>query len=68
MNSHDIHQHLLDHSPWIDPANTVDTVNRDHLSNISRGVLDSRNLVYFGSMVWLFLALTLRILDMRKWR
>ena len=39
-----------------------------HLSNISRGVLDSRNLVYFGSMVWLFLALTLRILDMRKWR
>jgi len=39
-----------------------------HLSNISRGVLDSRNLAYFGSMVWLFLVLTLRVLDMRKWR
>lgn len=39
-----------------------------HLSNISRGVIDSRNLVYFGSMIWLFLTLTVRILEMRKWR
>ena len=39
-----------------------------HLSNISRGVLDSRNLIYFGSMIWLFLILTIRVLDMRKWR
>ena len=39
-----------------------------HLSNISRGVVDSRNLVYFGSMIWLFLALTVRVLEMRKWR
>lgn len=39
-----------------------------HLSNISRGVIDSRNLLYFGSMIWLFLTLTVRILEMRKWR
>ena len=39
-----------------------------HLSNISRGVIDSRNLVYFGSGIWLFLILTLRVLEMRKWR
>ncbi len=39
-----------------------------HLSNISRGVVDSRNLVYFASVIWLFLALTIRVLEMRKWR
>lgn len=39
-----------------------------HLSNISRGVIDSRNLVYFGSLIWLFLALTIRVVEMRKWR
>ena len=39
-----------------------------HLSNISRGVVDSRNLIYFGSMIWLFLALTVRVLEIRKWR
>ncbi|MBC8214416.1 MAG: ABC transporter [Candidatus Marinimicrobia bacterium] len=39
-----------------------------HFSNISRGVIDSRNLVYFGSMIAFFLMMTVRILDMRKWR
>ena len=39
-----------------------------HLANISRGVIDSRNLVYFGSMITLFLTLTVRVLEMRKWR
>ncbi len=39
-----------------------------HLSNIARGVVDSRNLIYFAGMIWLFLALTLRVLEMRKWR
>lgn len=39
-----------------------------HLSNISRGVIDSRNLVYFGTMIALFLTVTVRILEMRKWR
>ena len=39
-----------------------------HLTNISRGVIDSRNLVYFGSMIFLFLTLAVRVLEMRKWR
>ena len=39
-----------------------------HLSNISRGVIDSRNLVYFGTMIWLFLTLTIRMVETRKWR
>ena len=39
-----------------------------HLSNISRGVIDSRNLIYFGSMIWLFLTLAIRTVEMRKWR
>ena len=39
-----------------------------HLSNISRGVIDSRNLVYFASVVSFFLFMTVRILEIRKWR
>ena len=39
-----------------------------HLSNISRGVIDSRNLVYFTSVVGFFLFMTVRILEIRKWR
>lgn len=39
-----------------------------HLSNISRGVIDSRNLLYFGSLITLFLIAAVRVLEMRKWR
>ena len=39
-----------------------------HLSNISRGVIDSRNLIYFASVVGFFLFLTVRVLEIRKWR
>ena len=39
-----------------------------HLSNISRGVIDSRNLVYFASVVGFFLFMTVRILEIRNWR
>ncbi len=38
-----------------------------HLSNISRGVIDTRNLIYFSSVTGFFLFLTIRILEMRKW-
>jgi len=38
-----------------------------HLSNISRGVIDSRNLVYFASVVGFFLFMTVRILEIRNW-
>ena len=39
-----------------------------HLSNISRGVIDSRNLVYFASVVGFFLFTTVQILEIRKWK
>jgi len=39
-----------------------------HLNNISRGVLDTRNLVYFGSLIGFFLILSTRVLEMRRWR
>ena len=38
-----------------------------HLSNISRGVIDSRNLIYFSSVVGFFLFMTVRVLEIRKW-
>ena len=38
-----------------------------HLSNISRGVIDTRNLIYFGSIIGFFLFMTIRILESRKW-
>jgi ABC-2 type transport system permease protein len=39
-----------------------------HLSNISRGVIDSRNLIYFGTVIAAFLIMAVRVLEIRKWR
>jgi len=39
-----------------------------HLSNISRGVIDSRNLVYFGSVIGFFIFITKQVMEIRKWR
>jgi len=39
-----------------------------HFSNISRGVIDSRNLIYFASVIGFFLLMTARMLEVRKWR
>ena len=38
-----------------------------HLSNMSRGVIDSRNLIYFFSMIGFFLFLTIQTLEVRRW-
>ena len=38
-----------------------------HLSNISRWVIDTRNLIYFGSVIGFFLSMTTRVLESRKW-
>jgi len=38
-----------------------------HLSNISRGVIDTRNLIYFASMISFFLYVTTQIVSSRKW-
>jgi len=39
-----------------------------HLTNISRGVIDSRNIIYFFSVIGFFLFMTVRILESRKWK
>ena len=50
-------------------AGTMQYLSIDyHLSNISRGVLDSRNLIYFFSMIGMFLLLTIESLSSRKWK
>jgi len=38
-----------------------------HYSSISRGVLDTRDLIYFISVIGLFIMLTLLSLERRKW-
>ncbi len=38
----------------------------EHYASISRGVVDSRDLVYFGSVVFIFLFLTSRIIHFHK--
>ena len=39
-----------------------------HVSNISRGVIDSRNIIYFFSVIGVFLFATVQVLNSRKWR
>ena len=39
-----------------------------HLTNISRGVIDSRNIIYFLSVISFFLFMTVRLLESRKWK
>ena len=39
-----------------------------HLDNIARGIIDTRDLVYFGSVITVFLFLAVRTLESRRWR
>lgn len=39
-----------------------------HLSNMTKGVLDTQDLTYFLALTALFLFLTARVLESRKWR
>ncbi len=41
---------------------------QEHLANSARGLLDSRPIVYFGSMAVFFLFLTHIALDFRRWK
>jgi ABC-2 type transport system permease protein len=40
----------------------------DHFDNFTRGVIDTRDLVYHFSFIFFFLFLTKRILESRRWR
>ncbi len=39
-----------------------------HFSNIARGVIDSRDVIYYLSLIFFFLFLAVRTLESRKWR
>ncbi|MCK9331217.1 MAG: ABC transporter permease subunit [Candidatus Cloacimonetes bacterium] len=39
-----------------------------HFSNLSRGIIDSRNIIYFGSLIAIFLKLATVIMETRKWK
>ena len=39
-----------------------------HISNMSRGVIDTRNVIYFISVIGMFLFLTVQALSSRKWK
>ncbi len=49
-------------------ASTMEFLSIDyHFSNIARGVIDSRNIIYFGSLGGIFLYLATVSLERRKW-
>ena len=39
-----------------------------HISNMSRGVIDTRNVIYFISVISVFLFATVQVLSSRKWK
>ncbi len=50
-------------------APVVEYISLDaHFTNIARGVIDSRDLIYYGSLIGACLFLATRSLDSRRWR
>jgi len=39
-----------------------------HLSNINKGVIDTRNIIYFLSLIVLFLKMSILLMESRKWK
>lgn len=63
---------ILDYSLMFIPSSLVGifqflSVNY-HLSNITKGVIDTRNLIYFLSLTIFFLRLSILIMESRKWK
>lgn len=57
---------LIQVSPAL--VSAVEFISTDyHYTNISRGVIDSRNLIYYFSMIFLTISLTKVSLESRKW-
>ncbi len=50
-------------------ASTLEYLAVDyHFRNIARGVIDTRDLIYYASAIFFFLFLTVRMTESRKWR
>lgn len=39
-----------------------------HMQNFSRGIVDSRAVVYYVSMTWFFLFATVKVIEARRWK
>ncbi|MDD2716541.1 MAG: ABC transporter permease subunit [Candidatus Wallbacteria bacterium] len=52
---------------WLTPLFQFLGLNQ-HFNNISRGVLDIRDIVYYLSMITVFLYLNVKVLESRQWR
>lgn len=54
---------------WINMKPIFDYISFDyHFHNIERGVLDTRNIIYFVSLIMLCLVISVQSLSARKWR
>ena len=40
----------------------------DHLDDFTRGIIDTRHLVYYVSVTFLFLYATLKVVQARRWK
>ncbi len=50
-------------------ANLLELLSTDyHFGNLARGVIDSRDIIYYLSMMFFFLFLTSQVLESRKWK
>ena len=50
-------------------ASTIQYLSVDyHISNMSRGVIDTRNIIYFISVIGMFLFATVQVLSSRRWK
>lgn len=50
-------------------ANILEFISIDyHFNSIARGVIDSRNIIYYLSVIFIFLFLTVQTLESRKWK
>jgi ABC-2 type transport system permease protein len=54
------------------PAKFIDMVSYistyDHIQTFTKGLLDTRPMVYYTSLALLFVALTHQVLEFRRWR
>jgi ABC-2 type transport system permease protein len=58
---------------WLNAVGTLVTVSEyvsllSHFNNVTRGVIDSRDVVYYLSVIALFLYLNIKNIEARKWR
>lgn len=56
---------MLVSASWVLPLEYIGIGK--HYSSISRGVIDTRDLIYYASVIFLFIYLTARTVESRKW-